>query len=113
MAERKVPVCSACKRACCFQGAFLCSDAGKAGTVELPVEALRKLGLEHPGYWRDNPGQNDEDIVELAEWAKAQAIDPGMFVAYHVSELGFDPERVYRLLKDVWPEAAAKVHFES
>lgn len=48
-----VTVCSACLRACCWQGEFMCDAADMAGTVERTVRQLRagKHG-EHEHYWR-------------------------------------------------------------
>ena len=48
-----ITVCSACHRACCWQGIFFCDDAQQAGTVEMTVAELRKLDLEHPDYWQN------------------------------------------------------------
>ncbi len=51
--QRKVTVCSACLRACCWQGEFMCDAADMAGTVQKTVAELRagKHG-EHPHYWK-------------------------------------------------------------
>lgn len=50
--ERKVTVCSACLRACCWQGSFMCDAADMAGTVEKTIAELRagQYG-ESPHYW--------------------------------------------------------------
>lgn len=48
---RMVTVCSACRRACCWQGQFMCDDARTAGTIEVPIEELQAAGQEHPDYW--------------------------------------------------------------
>ena len=53
--NRLVTVCSACLCACCWQGEFYCDDYQQAGTKEMPVSELRKLKLEHPGYWDGRP----------------------------------------------------------
>ena len=51
--EEKVTVCSECKRACCWHGHFMCEEAyASAGTVEVTVGELRKLGLEHEDWWK-------------------------------------------------------------
>lgn len=51
--ERKVTVCSACLRACCWQGSFMCDAADMARTVEKTVAELRagKHG-ESEHYWK-------------------------------------------------------------
>ena len=49
--KETVTVCSACKRASCWNGIFYCDDYKKAGTIEMTVADLRKLGLEHPDYY--------------------------------------------------------------
>jgi hypothetical protein len=54
--EKKVTVCDACLRACCWQGEFYCEDYKHAGTVEKTVAELRKLRLENEHYWRDLDG---------------------------------------------------------
>ena len=50
-----VTVCSACKMACCWQGKLFCDDYRAAGTLDLPVSELRRLGHEHESYWRKQP----------------------------------------------------------
>lgn len=54
--ERKVTVCSACLRACCWQGTFMCDAARTAGTVEKTIAELRagKHG-ESSDYWTKQP----------------------------------------------------------
>lgn len=49
--EATVTVCSACLRACCWQGEFYCNDYKTAGTVEKPISELAELSREHPSYW--------------------------------------------------------------
>lgn len=51
--ERTITVCDKCRRACCWQGQFMCDDAQTAGTIDLPTSTLEQLGLEHPDYWRE------------------------------------------------------------
>lgn len=46
-----ITVCSECKRACCWQGEFMCDDAINASTKELSVKRLKELSLEHSDYW--------------------------------------------------------------
>ncbi len=50
--SRLVTVCGVCLQASCWQGIFLCQDAKGAGTVDLPVMALRALDREHSDYWK-------------------------------------------------------------
>lgn len=54
--ETIVTVCSACLRACCWQGEFMCDAARTAGTVKRTVAELRigKHG-EHESYWDVDP----------------------------------------------------------
>lgn len=47
-----VEVCSACKRAACFQGVFFCEEYRSAGTRLIDVKVLERLDLEHPDYWQ-------------------------------------------------------------
>lgn len=49
--DRVITVCSACLRACCWQGIFYCNDYQTAGTVERTVEELRTLNRESWDYW--------------------------------------------------------------
>jgi hypothetical protein len=49
--DRLVTVCSACLRASCWQGKFMCDEAQTASTRQMPVAELRQLKLEHPSYW--------------------------------------------------------------
>ena len=51
--ERLVTVCSACLRASCWQGQFMCDAAQGAGTVERTVSDLRQMAREHPTWWDD------------------------------------------------------------
>jgi hypothetical protein len=51
-ADRIVTVCSACKRACCWQGIFYCDEYKTAGTIDMRVGDLAGLDLEHPSYWQ-------------------------------------------------------------
>jgi hypothetical protein len=54
---RKVTVCSACLRATCWHGHFMCERSGGAGTVDKTVGELLELNREHPSYWREGFGQ--------------------------------------------------------
>jgi len=47
-----VTVCSACLRASCWHGQFMCDGSKTAGTVRKTVAELRPLRLEHPDYWK-------------------------------------------------------------
>lgn len=52
--KRLVTVCSACHRACCWQGEFMCDDARNASTVQMTVRELIKGQYgEHPDYWKE------------------------------------------------------------
>lgn len=53
---KTITVCSACLRACCWNGIFLCDESSGAGTVEKTVEELAALDLEHPDYWAHEKG---------------------------------------------------------
>jgi hypothetical protein len=47
MAAETVTVCSACFRASCWQGIFMCDDAPSAGTIEqTPAEVADRLFRE-------------------------------------------------------------------
>lgn len=45
-----ITVCSACKRASCWQAVFFCDDFFEAGTVEMYKSELLLLGLEDESY---------------------------------------------------------------
>jgi len=51
--DRLVTVCSACLRASCWQGKFLCTRAydSDTTTVQFPISKLRRLKLEHHRFW--------------------------------------------------------------
>lgn len=51
--DRLVTVCAACKMACCWQGIFYCEEYKEADIEELPIRELKKLGREHPDYWKE------------------------------------------------------------
>ena len=46
-----VTVCSACRRASCWQGKFFCDEYQTAGTIEETRIALALLNLESSHYW--------------------------------------------------------------
>jgi len=52
--DKKITVCSSCLKASCWQGIFFCQHYLEAGTVEMTVGELKKLGREHPSYWKDD-----------------------------------------------------------
>jgi hypothetical protein len=56
-ARRMITVCDACLQASCWQGIFMCYESRNAGIVQMPETTLRRLGLEHPSYWK-----TDEEI---------------------------------------------------
>lgn len=62
-----------------------------------------------------DPPKTDDDIRKLAVHVIACTgkAEPGEFVTYLVSTCRFDAKRVQRVLKAVWPEAAAKVQMEN
>lgn len=49
--DRLITVCSACLRASCWHGNFMCDDAVGAGTVRKTVRELAALNREHPSYY--------------------------------------------------------------
>jgi epoxyqueuosine reductase QueG len=56
--ERTVTVCDACLQASCWQGHFYCDEYRTAGTKELTISELKKLGREHSSYWKPLPGSS-------------------------------------------------------
>lgn len=50
-----VTVCNSCLTAACWQGCFYCEKFKTAGTTERTVGELRRLNLEHPSYWENDP----------------------------------------------------------
>jgi hypothetical protein len=62
----KVTVCSACERACCWQGEFMCDYAELAGTKQLTVEDLHEHRRgENAEYWfKDGNGQINRPAYE-------------------------------------------------
>lgn len=45
-----VTVCNNCKQSSCWQGIFMCAESQSAGTVDIPLESLLIMGLEHESY---------------------------------------------------------------
>jgi len=45
-----VTVCDNCKQSSCWQGLFMCSKSRNAGTIDIPLESLLIMGLEHESY---------------------------------------------------------------
>lgn len=45
-----VTVCDNCKQSSCWQGLFMCSESRSAGTIDIPLESLLIMGLEHESY---------------------------------------------------------------
>lgn len=60
-ADAPITVCDKCLRACCWKGVFLCDDSYSAGTIDLPVSALRELDREHSDYWDGTYERNEEE----------------------------------------------------
>lgn len=55
----EVTVCDACEHASCWQGEFMCVEAGSAGTKQVTVGRLRVLKLENEDWWRKDTGVID------------------------------------------------------
>ena len=53
---RRIEVCSACRRASCWQGTFYCDEYKVAGAVLLSIDELQALELESSDYWRAGDG---------------------------------------------------------
>lgn len=47
----EVVVCSACKRASCWQRVFICDEARSAEPTRLHISAVQRLGLEGAWFW--------------------------------------------------------------
>jgi hypothetical protein len=45
-----VTVCDNCKQSSCWQGLFMCSESQSAGTIDIPLESLLIMRLEHESY---------------------------------------------------------------
>lgn len=55
----EVTVCDQCEHASCWQGEFMCIEAGCAGTKQLTIKYLRTLNLENEDWWRKDTGVID------------------------------------------------------
>ncbi len=51
--DKKIMVCDKCFCASCWQGILMCQEAKSAGTIEIPISLLHKMGLESSHYWED------------------------------------------------------------
>jgi hypothetical protein len=112
--ESTVLVCSACLRATCLSGRFLCENATVASSTTRTVAQLRELEREHPSWWKlgDSETPRDaDDVRDLAIWnlTNRNGLHPDIFVEYLVANCGLDALMVRNVLRDVWPEAAALV----
>ena len=52
MSDELITVCDKCRRACCWNGMFMCDEAKSAGIVDVPRSQLEKESREHPDYWK-------------------------------------------------------------
>jgi len=50
-----ITVCNSCLTAACWQGKLFCDKSHGAGTEEISVKQLRKMGREHSSYWDADP----------------------------------------------------------
>lgn len=46
-----IVVCAECLQASCWHGVFMCDRSRTADIVEMPIERLREMALEHPENW--------------------------------------------------------------
>ncbi len=65
--EKTVTVCSECRRACCWQGEFMCDLSSGAGTVEKTIAELSELKRENPDYWMTHtrPEENQFSVTKV------------------------------------------------
>lgn len=49
--DHLITVCSACLRASCWNGEFMCDNYRHATTQQMTVKELAQLDIEHPSYW--------------------------------------------------------------
>ena len=63
-----VTVCNKCFQASCWQGIFMCQRAQNAGTVDMFIEDLMKMGLEHPDHWKQGIGGEPYDNGTGDSW---------------------------------------------
>lgn len=67
--DREVTVCSACERACCWQGEFMCDHAEMAWTKQFTVRDLSaKPRGENPEYWFKDCSTGAIDVATLKEY---------------------------------------------
>ena len=94
--DELIAVCSACKRASCWQGFFYCDEYKTAGTVDLTIKELENLGLEDPSFWKedsnvDQPPTLDEamDLArnELDLWESPIVPSNSIFIGEEVQRL--------------------------
>ena len=68
---KRVWVCSRCFQASCWHGKFMCDEAAYAGTVLMPIDELKKKGLEHQGNW------SEKKILEIYGQVPEVFTEPG------------------------------------
>ena len=54
-----ITVCDKCLTACCWQGIFMCQQAGEAGTIKKSRQELIALNFEHQCYMK-----TDKQLME-------------------------------------------------
>lgn len=63
MYDPVITVCSACKKASCWQGIFMCDSSYSASTVNRKVSTLIKLDEEHPDYWNNELNSANKPLL--------------------------------------------------
>lgn len=75
-----VTVCSACRRAACWQGEFMCDDSRGASTVDRRVGTLIRDGGsafgEHPDYWNRDLHAGHNQLLAVADLRVLGITDP-------------------------------------
>lgn len=76
--EPRTLVCSACLRASCWHGHFMCGEAREAGLLRATAEQLRRLAVEHESWWVGPmaDGHDDRREPELTESRILEALQP-------------------------------------
>lgn len=64
MKNGKVTVCAACLKVSCLQSLFHCEKYARANVVEVEIERLYALGLEHPSYFDTSRSDYSVDYIK-------------------------------------------------
>lgn len=113
--DEMVSVCAECLARSCLLGRFQCENRTGKTVVKSRGELLA-LKRELKSWLRATTGdadqapQTEEDVRELAEWAREQeGYTAPIFASYLIGECGLDHALCKRATWEVWPAVADEI----